>query len=158
MTSVKKVSYAIGVLAIPILLVAWLVSAWLLANKVPSRPKGVRTDAVFLWAPAAGFPGGLPRRGWWLSCWEGVGRDVCKLSDISGGTEYEGEFIRYSDRGTVSNRELQIDPKRTAENKVWVGGALVPLVYLHDGAILVPASAYDEAAHLLADSKARPSR
>jgi len=150
----KKFFYAAGLLAIPTLLVAWLVATYLLANRIPSRPNGVARDAVFLWAPAVGFPGGLPRRGWWLACWENAGHDRCRLSDIDGGTKYEGEFIRYGDRRSVAARELQLDSsKTTAEKSVWISNAWVALVYLKDGEILIPASAYDDGARLLTGSE-----
>ena len=61
--SLRKILYRIGILAVPIFVVSWILSTWLLANKVPRRPKGVGQTAVFLWAPAVGFPGGLPREG-----------------------------------------------------------------------------------------------
>lgn len=154
----KRILYVLGMLAIPILAAAWLLSTWLLANKVPSRPRGVDRNAVFIWAPAVGFPGGLPRRGWWLACWEGAGRDYCKLSDINGRTEYEGEFIRYGDRGTVSNGELEIDALESAEKKIWVGNIPFPLIHLKNGEILVPASEYDQAARSLKESKPRSNR
>jgi hypothetical protein len=145
----RKILYRIGILAIPIFVGCWLLSTWILANRVPRRPKGVGQNAVFLWAPAVGFPGGLPRRGWWLACREAAGRDHCNLSDINGRTEYEGEFIRYGDRGAESDGELQIDASESADNKVSVGNILVPVVYLKNGKILVPASAYDQAARLM---------
>jgi len=154
----RRILYVLGMLAIPILTAAWLLSTWLLANKVPSRPKGVDHTAVFIWAPAVGFLGGLPRRGWWLACWEVAGHDYCKLSDINGRTEYEGEFIRYGDRGTVSNGELQIDPLESAEKKIWVGNIPFPLIYLKNGEILVPASEYDQAARSLKESKSPSHR
>lgn len=158
MTSIKKAFYIVALLAIPILLIVWLVALEFLANRVPGRPREVARDAVFLWAPAVGFPGGLPRRGWWLACWEEAGRDLCKLSDIDGQTMYEGEFIRYGDRGSVTGKELQIDASKSMEEKVWVGHELVPLAFLKNGEVLIPASAYDEGVRLLAESKSHPNK
>lgn len=158
MRPLKKILYATGVFAIPILLVVWLLSVWLLANRVPSRPKGVAQNAVFIWAPAVGFPGGLPRRGWWLGCREDAGHDRCRLSDIDGRTEYEGEFIRFGDRGAATCNELQLDSSKSGEEKVWVGDVPVPLAYLKNGEVLIPASAYDEGARLLGGSKSQPKR
>jgi hypothetical protein len=160
----RKVLYRIGIfvilviLAIPTFIAGWLLTTWLLANKVPRRPKGVAQNAVFLWAPAVGFPGGLPRRGWWLACWDGNGDDYCKLTDIDGRSLYEGDYILYGNRGTVNGGELQIDPSQTAEKKVWIGDTPVPLIYLRNGKILVPAVAYDDATRLLIESNSPPSR
>ena len=41
-----------------------------------------------------------------------------------------------------ANRELQIDASESVDNKVWVGNILVPVVYLKNGKILVPAQRY----------------
>jgi hypothetical protein len=140
MRPIKKTAYTAGVLAIPILVSAWLVATWLLANRVPSRPKGVGQNAVFVWSPAVGFPRGLPRRGSWLDCREKAGRDRCKLSDMSGRTEYESEFVRSGDRGAIIGNELQIDSSKSAQEKVWVGNVLIPLACLKNGEVLIPAS------------------
>lgn len=158
MRSSKRVLYTVGILAIPVLLAAWLASTWLLATRIPSRPKLIDRSAVFLWAPAVGFPGGLPRRGWWLNCWEEAGRDRCKLSDISGRTEYEGEFVTYRGRRSVAEDELRIDAAGTADQKVWVGNILVPLVHLDNGQVLIPTAAYDQAVRLLNQSNSQSKR
>lgn len=158
MNRIKKAFYVAGVLAIPILLVGWLIALELFSNKVPGRPRRVARSAVFLWAPAVGFPGGLPRRGEWLACWEDAGRDHCKLSDIDGRPEYEGEFIRYGDRGAVEDKELQIDASKSAESRVWVGNVPVPLAFLNNGKVLIPASAYDQGVRLLTKSESQVKR
>lgn len=144
--SQKSVYVFVAILA---LLILGLVGAYRLANTIPSRPKGVASNAVFLWAPAVGFPGGLPRRGWWLSCWANAGHDRCRLSDVHGNTEYEGEFVLYGDKGSAPTDQLNIEPEKTSDNKVWVGSALVPLVFLHNGKVLIPAAKYEEGARLL---------
>jgi hypothetical protein len=143
MNPIKRAFYIVGVLAIPILLIIWLIALKLLSNRVPGRPRDVARDAVFLWAPAVGFPGGLPRRGDWLACWEEAGHDRCKLSDRDGRTKYQGEFVRYGDRGAVAGEELQMDAIKSAEEKVWVDDVPVPLAHLKNGDVLIPASAYD---------------
>jgi hypothetical protein len=128
-------------------LIAGIAGAYWWANTVPSRPQGVSGNAVFLWAPYVGFPG--PRRGWWLVCWEADGRNRCQLNGVDGSIEYEGEFVPYRRKGPVPASQLKIDPTKTREHKVWVGDALVPLVYLDNGEILIPTSQYEEGRRLL---------
>jgi len=38
---------------------------------------------------------------------------------------------------------------KTRDNKVWVGRALVPLVYLENGDILIPAAKFEDGVRLL---------
>jgi hypothetical protein len=149
MTLFEKAVYTVAVIVA--LLIAGVVGAYWWAGTVPSRPKGVAPDAVFLWAPHVGFPG--PKRGWWLSCWENAGHNRCKLSDVHGNTEYEGEFVPYGDKGPLSASLPKIDPEKTRKDAVWVGSALVPLVYLENGEVLVPASKYEEGVRLLQQRK-----
>jgi hypothetical protein len=135
------------VAAIVAFLIVGVVGVYWWTNRVPSRPPGVRADAVFLWAPAVGLP--APRRGDWLACWEESGQILCQLSDIDGSVEYKGEFIPYDQRVPIPAGELRIDSMKTRRNKVWVGSALVPLVCLANGNILIPASKYEEGVRLL---------
>ena len=117
------------------------------SNTIPSRPKGVSANAVFLWAPYVGLP--ATRRGWWISCWEEPGHNRCRLSGMKGNTEHEGEFVPYGHKGPVPADQLKIDPNKTREYKVWVQDAFVPLVFLENEEILVPAGKYEEAARIL---------
>jgi hypothetical protein len=149
MTLFEKAIYAASVGVC--LLVVGLIAAYWWANQIPGRPRGVAVNAVFLWAPHVGFPG--PRRGWWLSCSEQAGHDRCKLDDVDGKTEYEGEFVPYRDKGPLPANELKIDPEKTADNKVWIGNALVPLVFLKNGKVLIPAVEYDQGVRLLEEAK-----
>jgi hypothetical protein len=149
MTLFEKAIYAVAAAAA--LLIVGLVVAYWWAGQVPGRPKGVAPNAVFLWAPHVGFPG--PRRGWWLSCSEDVGHNRCRLSDVDGNTEYDGEFVPYGDKGSVPADQLKIDPEKTRDNKVWIGSALVPLVFLQNGRVLIPANKYQEGARLLEQLK-----
>lgn len=149
MTLFEKATYAVAA-GIALLIVGLVVAYWW-AGRIPSRPKGVAANAVFLWAPHVGFPG--PRRGWWLSCSEDAGHNRCKLSDVDGNTEYEGEFVPYGDKGPVPADQLKINPEKTRDNKVWIGSALVPLVFLQNGKVLIPASKYEEGARLLEQLK-----
>ena len=145
MTVFEKSIYAVA--AVVALLIGGLVVAYWWAGRMPSRPRGVAANGVFLWAPHVGFPG--PRRGWWLSCWVDAGHDRCKLSDVDGHAEYEGEFVPFGDKTPVPADELKIDAEKTSDNKVWIGSALVPLVVLQTGKVLIPVSKYEEGARLL---------
>ena len=145
MTLPEKVAVALAVAVIA--LIGVIIGGFWWARRAPSRPAGVAANAVFIWAPHLGLP--APRRGWWLVCWESFARNRCKLSDIDGNTEYEGEFIPYGSRGPLPADQLKIDTDETRKHKVWVGDALVPLVYLKNGRILIPASKYEEGTHLL---------
>lgn len=143
----KPMRALLMVTAIIAVLIAGIAGAYWWANTVPSRPQGVSSNAVFLWAPYVGFPG--PRRGWWLACWEADACNRCKLNSVDGSIEYEGEFVLYGDKGPVPASELRINPTKSREHKVWVGDALVPLVYLDNGKILIPASGYKAGTRLL---------
>jgi hypothetical protein len=149
MTFFAKAVYAVA--AVMVLLVAEIGFAYWWTGRVPTRPPSVDESAVFLWAPYVGLPG--PRRGWWLSCSEDNGRNRCKLSDVKGSTEYEGEFVPYSGKTTVPADELKIDVEKTRENKIWIENAWVPLVFLANGKILIPASKYEQGKQLLTPSK-----
>jgi len=149
-TPAEKIMLAIGVVGAVLILGFFVASYWY--TRVPSRPKGVSSDAVFLSAPAVGLP--TPRRGSWLSCSEQDHHNHCTLSNIEGRTEYQGEFVRFGDRGTVPAAQLRIDADKSRQDAVWVDSALVPIVYLKDGEILIPAGKYEDGARLVNRSKA----
>jgi hypothetical protein len=134
-----------------VLLIIGVAGAYWRANTLPSRPRGVSSNAVFLWAPYVGFPG--PRRGWWLACSEQAGHTRCTLSGVKGDAEYEGEFVPYDRNAAISADQLRINAIKTREHKVWIGEALVPLVYLDNGEVLIPASKYEEGIRLLQQAK-----
>jgi hypothetical protein len=145
MTLLEKSIYLIS--GIILLMVIGFVGASWWTSRVPSRPDVVHSDAVFLWAPAVGLP--APRRGSWLSCWEEGQHILCQLNNIDGTFEYRGEFTEYREKRLIPPGGLKIDSGRTRDDKVWVGDALVLLVYLQNGDILVPVAKYDESVRLL---------
>src|SRR5882724_9635294 len=77
----------------------------------------------------------------------------CALSDIDGTLKYEGEFLPYV--AGVAVGKLDIDAEKAREYKIWVGDALVPIVYLKNGEILIPSSRYEEGKRIL-DLKHKP--
>ena len=145
MTLLEKAVYLIAGLMLS-MVIGFAVAYWW-TSRVPSRPAVVRADATFLWAPAVGLP--APRRGSWLRCWEESQHILCQLNNIDGTLEYKGEFIGYRGKNPIASSELKIDSGKTRDDKVWVGEALVPLVYLDSGDILVPVTKYDESVRLL---------
>jgi hypothetical protein len=149
MTSSEKATtaFAAGVAA----LIIWVLGAYWWSNTAPGRPKGAPSNSVFLSAPHVGLP--APRRGWWLACTNQAQHNRCEISDIDGNLEYEGEFIPYERKEAIPADQLTIDTVKTGEHKVWVGKALVPLVYLRNGEVLIPANKYEEGAQLLRESK-----
>jgi hypothetical protein len=151
MTLFEKAAYTVGA-GVAFLIAALMLAYWW-AGRIPSRPQGVAVNAVFLWAPHVGFP--AARRGWWLSCCDNAGHDRCKLTDVHGNLKYEGEFLLYGDKGFIPVDQLKIDPEKTSDNIVWIGSALVPLVFLQNGKVLIPASKYEEGGRLLQPVKPR---
>ncbi len=146
MTLLEKAIYLIAGLVL--LMVIAFAGAYWWTSRVPGRPAGVRADAAFLWAPAVGLP--APRRGSWLSCWEESQHILCQLNNIDGAFEYKGEFTEYREQRLIPPSELlKIDLGKTRDDNVWVGGALVPLVYLQNGDVLVPVAKYNESVRLL---------
>jgi hypothetical protein len=136
------------VAATVVLVVGGIVGAYWWANTPPARPRGVSSDAVWLWAPYVGLPG--PRRGDWLSC--SVDADWnkcdCRMSDIHGNVLYQGAFLPL-EAGSIPHREVDIEIDETREQAVFIGDALVPLVHLKGGGVLIPAAKFEEGKKLL---------
>ena len=145
MTLLERAVYFIAGLIL--FLIAGFIFAYWWTSRIPGRPTGVRADAVFLWAPAVGLP--APRRGDWIACWKENQHILCELNNIDGTEEYKGEFLPYGQKSSVSPNALRINAENTRKNAVWVGDALVPLVYLQTGDVLVPLVKYDESVRLL---------
>ena len=56
-----------------------------------------------------------------MSCRLNNGQDWCKLSDIDGQTQYEGEFVPYPKAAAIPDSELVIDGEKTGESeRIWV--------------------------------------
>jgi len=147
----------IALVGMVVFVVIGIMSVYWWANTTPSRPNGVPNNAVFLWAPYVGLP--APRRGNWLNCWEdptGRTKTKCRLTRQDGAVLYEGEFISYGQAAAAPASQLRIDTGRSREHRLWVGDALVPLVYLDSGRILIPAARYKEGTTLLDRLKSSP--
>jgi hypothetical protein len=124
------------------------------SNTQPRRPSEVSPDAVFLWAPYVGAP--APRRGRWLACWSVRSTEVdCRLNDIDGALKYEGAFTSY-DRKPVLPSELSIDTQKTRDLGVWIDHTDVPLVFLSNGRVLIPAAEYQQGVRALQQRQMTP--
>jgi hypothetical protein len=145
MTLPQKTATVLGALVIALIL--GILGAYWRSNTVPNPPEGLPPNSVFLWAPHVGLPGA--KRGWWLTCSERSGQDHCKITETNGTLEYEGEFIPYYQKGPVPKNDLDIDALKSGEHKLWVEGALVPLIVLKNGEILIPAVKYEDGRRLL---------
>lgn len=131
------------------MLIVAIVAAFWWAGVPPRRPRSLPRGAVFLWGPHLGIP--KPKKGLWLNCWQGAsGRDQGGLSQQNGERIYQGEYLSYKQAYPVAESERKIDAVKSDGLCLWVDGELVPLVYLKNGQILIPAARYVEGAKLLA--------
>lgn len=117
------------------------------SNVPPKRPKGVSSDAVFLWAGHLGLP--APKHGTWLECWAdaGDGSNKCRLTEMDGTPGYEGIFLANTGRTPVPLADLKILSEQTSQSvDLWVriDQHFVPLVFLQDGTVLIPKDGYQE--------------
>lgn len=155
MTRSRVAVVSVGAFGVVCALVAAAGYWW--ANTTPGRPPSVARDAVFLWAPHTGLPG--PRRGWWVGCAMENGSISCRLSNIDGAPIFAGRFLPFRTETYVPRDGLRIDRAKTERStKLWIGHALVPMVYLEDGTILIPEAAYDEGTRELLNRRARAAK
>jgi hypothetical protein len=144
----KKV--ALTLTAILVVVITGIAALYWRSNTIPRHPNNVSPSAVFLWAPYVGVPTG--RRGWWMACEHKLQqRPWCTLSDVDGTLKYEGEFLPYVEGESLG--KLEIDAEKTREEKIWVGDALVPIVYLKSGDILIPSANYQTGKQVLEKQK-----
>jgi hypothetical protein len=142
-------------MAIVLLIVAVMFIWW--AYSAPQRPANVSSSAVFFWGPPVGLPG--PKRGDWITCWfePRQNEDRCTIVEVDGSLLYEGVFVPYGSQTPLPASQLLIDSKMTnlAQERVSVMvlrqdsskpvPRFVPLIYLHNGEILVPEKGYERA-------------
>lgn len=121
----------------------------------PKRPNSVSPNAVFIWGLPVGLP--APKRGNWVNCWfdpkENV--DECRVASVNGALLYQGPFLPYQGQTPVPENELAVDSKTTSQNgpeqvdfiatseeSSDPGVQVVPLLFLWNGNVLIPAKAY----------------
>ncbi len=85
-----------------------------------------------------------------MECWHPSQATYgCRLTGVNGDLVYKGEFVPYYERVQEDARTISIDPVRSRNHRLWVGQELVPLVYLDDGQVLIPAAKVEEGISIL---------
>lgn len=142
MRVMKLIGGALGVMIALIVVVLW----W--TGRPPRRPASVSSSALHF--EPNNVPFTLHKTGYWLDCWfdERTNVDRCKLTDVKGTALFEDVFLPCEGQSPLQ-RDLVFDARRTGYT--WTGsydkGINVPVVYLENGQILLPRSAYVEAKH-----------
>jgi hypothetical protein len=96
-----------------------------------------------------------------LDCWldEHANVDRCKLTDVQGNALFEDVFLPCEGEAIFPKSDLVFDVRRTGYS--WTGsyekGINVPIIYLVNGQILLPKSAYKESKRTVDCSKGRHS-
>ena len=148
MREVNQLSKAIVIVLASICALFLLIAgAYWWSNTPPKRPSDVSANAVFLWAGHLGLP--APKHGTWIECWADskLGADKCRLTEMDGTRAFEGTFLADTRRAAVPQSELEILSEQTSQSvDLWVrvNDELVPLVFLRNGAVLIPSGAYQE--------------
>jgi hypothetical protein len=143
-----------GIAAVLAVGITAIVGGYWWSNSIPSRPLAVPANAVFFRAPATGAPGAP--RGQWLACWEGGGKDRCRVSAKNGDTEFEDDFAPYPRGAAVPNGQLRIDVRQRSKTQLtWLGNGWVPLIQLEDGTLLIPESRYEEGMRIIERERIR---
>jgi hypothetical protein len=108
----KVLRIVVTVVGIAVLAMA---GAYWWANIPPKRPKGLPSDAVFLWAGHLGLP--APKHGTWIECWTDVANGVnkCKLTEMNGTPRYEGIFLADTAQNLVPQSDLKIEAEATGD-------------------------------------------
>jgi hypothetical protein len=122
------------------------------ASIPPPTPQNLSARAIYIERGTTPFK--ITRTGDWLDCWfddrEKV--DRCQMTDLRGAVEFEDIFVPLPGHPPAMTADLQFDSKtgslRTGSDVdgKWVA---VPIVFLRDGAVLIPKSRYDEGKALL---------
>jgi hypothetical protein len=139
---VKSIALFLAAAGIVVLVIS---GAYWWSNVPPRRPNDVSSRAIFLWAGHLGLP--APKHGTWIDCWVDSDNNKCKLIDMNGTPEYEGVFLADTGSTPVPMSDLEILSEQTSQSvNLWVrvNGQLIPLVFLRDGAVLIPKEAYQE--------------
>lgn len=141
MRSIWKPICAIIALAIMVFLALWLM------GRPPRRPPNLSNNALYIEKGVVPFKlSSVP--GNWLDCWVDQSQqlDHCRLSDERGITEFEDVFATCENKSDIPQGELIFDKRLTGDT--WVGSYEkhidVPVIYLQNGKVLLPKSAYQE--------------
>jgi len=132
------VTAGMGVALIGVLALYW----W--SNTPPNRPRNVSNDAVWIWASKGPLPS--PKAGKWITCFvsdmtSGV---QCDVWEKSGKRVFSGPFLSHQARAYQRQQHLIIDLRVTGS--LWASidskGTSIPIVYLRNEDILIPANEY----------------
>jgi len=149
----KRIIWIIGI-AVLVLTALLRLNYWW-ANIPPKRPASVPATAGYCGGLATTFPGS--KRGEWVNCWfdSEQNADRCRVTFVNGRLLYEGVYLPYQRQTPIPQGELLIDSMtmNRAQEQVEVdassgessepGLQVVPLVYLRNGEVLIPAKAYE---------------
>ncbi|MGA9882647.1 MAG: hypothetical protein WBQ34_02890 [Candidatus Acidiferrales bacterium] len=149
----KRVICIAGITIVVLAALLWLNYLW--ANVPPPRPANVPPTATYYGGLATTFP--YPKRGQWVNCWFDSERnaDLCRVTSFDGRLVYQGIYLSYPRQTPLPETDLLIDSKtmNRAQEQIAVeasghessepGIQGVPLVYLRDGDVLMPAKAYE---------------
>ena len=130
--------FAVGVIIGALLILAVVGVAtywWSNIPHDPRRPSVVPSDAVWI---------GESKGGQWILCGvkEYGDKSHCTIWGYSGTLDYEGEFKTYKELTLSPNKRLDIDTRVTGLKGASIHNTFVPVIYLMDRKILIPAEAY----------------
>ena len=118
-------------------------------GRPPQRPVNLSSRALHF--EPNNVPFTLHKTGYWLDCWydEQARVDRCKLTDVYGKGLFEDVFLTCEGEAPLFQKDLVFDARRTGYTWTWSyeKGISVPVIYLANGQILLPRSAYAEAKH-----------
>lgn len=135
-----------GVVVVLLIAVAvvFVLSWW--GARIPSRPKDISENGVFLERGAVPFQ--FSTHGDWADCWQDSNGKLtrCRFTDEAGVVEFEDVFISETGTSEIRAGDLKIDTSRTASLRT-----SPPLIFLHDGDILLPRSQFEKAKQVAAE-------
>lgn len=135
----RQTKFVIWGWGIIIALIAFVIGAYQWSNHVPSRPKNVSSNAVYLRGP--GLPTPHAPNGKWLSCRLRVDSQVyCSVYETHGNMEFSGKYVVVKGPAPSDKNLLRIDTEKSAMGGVPAGNTSAPVLFLQSGAVLIPES------------------
>jgi hypothetical protein len=140
MRIIKPIGAILGTMIFVAAVVVW----W--TGRPPRRPINLSPHALHF--EPSNVPFTLHQTGYWLDCWldEHANSDRCRLTDVKGSALFEDVFLPCDGQSPVPQSDLVFDARRTGYT--WTGsyekGVSVPVIFLTNGQILLPRSAYEE--------------
>jgi hypothetical protein len=130
--------FAVGVIIGVVLILAIVGMAtywWLSIPHDPKRPATVPKEAVWI---------GIHKGGEWTLCGVKEYGDTaqCTMWGWHGTLDYQGDFKTYKESPLSPNKRLDINTQLSSTKEVFIHGEFVPIIYLTNHKILIPAEAY----------------